>query len=45
MPAPVCGLSRGDRANLLTGSRSARQACGERKIVVGTDDSKIHFMP
>ena len=43
----VCALyadvSRGDRANQLTGVALSASACGERKIVVGTDDSKMHF--
>jgi hypothetical protein len=36
-------VSRGDRANLLAGAALSASACGERKIIVGTDDSKMHF--
>src|SRR5262249_30265314 len=36
-------VARGDSANSLTRVALSASACGERKVVVGTDDSKLHF--
>ena len=36
-------VSRGDRASSLKAAALSASPCGDRKVVVGTDDSKLHF--
>jgi hypothetical protein len=36
-------VARGDRASSLAAAALSASPCGERKVVVGTDDSKLHF--
>jgi hypothetical protein len=36
-------VSRGERTSAFSAAALSASQCGERKVVVGTDDSKLHF--